>query len=104
MKQLDWKSFAIGVLLATTVMVGTGAATSTNEKWDSEQLWETKVTSPKTTEPRGGLIKIKPITTGLSGKPIAGWEPFQAITTLDRRGDSEVKIVWRKRVDGSASE
>ena len=28
MKQLDWKSFAIGVLLTTTVMFGTGAATT----------------------------------------------------------------------------
>ena len=32
MKQLDWKSLAIGVLLTTTVMFGTGAATSTTEK------------------------------------------------------------------------
>jgi hypothetical protein len=40
MKQLDWKSFAIGVLLTTTVMFGTGSATSTNEKWDSNQKWE----------------------------------------------------------------
>ena len=34
MKHLDWKSFAIGVLLTTTVMFGTGAATSANEKWE----------------------------------------------------------------------
>ena len=40
MKQLDWKSLAIGVLLTTTVMFGTGAATSTTEKWDSNQRWE----------------------------------------------------------------
>ena len=50
MKQLDWKSFAIGVLLTTTVMFGTGAATSTTtdpfddavEKWDAKQKWEVK--------------------------------------------------------------
>jgi len=53
MKQLDWKSFAIGVLLTTTVMFGTGAATSTTtdpfddavEKWDAKQKWEAKVGS-----------------------------------------------------------
>ena len=32
MKQLDWKSFAIGVLLTTTVIFGTGA-TSPSDKW-----------------------------------------------------------------------
>ena len=32
MKQPDWKSFAIGVLLTTTVMFGTGA-TSPSDKW-----------------------------------------------------------------------
>ena len=63
MKQLDWKSFAIGVLLITTVMFGTGAATSTTtdpfddavEKWDAKQKWEVKT----------------------SGRVISeGWEPF----------------------------
>ncbi len=39
MKQLDWKSFAIGVLLTTTLMFGSGAATSTTEKWDANQKW-----------------------------------------------------------------
>ncbi len=32
MNKLDWKSFAIGVLLTTTVMFGTGA-TSPSDKW-----------------------------------------------------------------------
>jgi|TARA_B110000438_G_scaffold141165_1_gene136243 hypothetical protein len=32
MKKLDWKPFAIGVLQATTVMLGTGA-TSPGDKW-----------------------------------------------------------------------
>ncbi len=32
MKKLGWKSFAIGVLLTTTVMFGTGA-TSRSDKW-----------------------------------------------------------------------
>ncbi len=32
MKKPDWKSFATGVLLTTTVMFGTGA-TSRSDKW-----------------------------------------------------------------------
>ena len=43
MKQLDWKSFAIGVLLTSTVVLGTGAATSksfapkvANYGWDAD--------------------------------------------------------------------
>ena len=43
MKKLDWKSLAIGVLLTTTIMFGTGAATSTTEKWDANQKWDIKV-------------------------------------------------------------
>ena len=39
MKQLDWKSFAIGVLLTTTVMLGTGAATSKTEDWAKYMRW-----------------------------------------------------------------
>ena len=55
MKKLDWKSFAIGVLLTTTVMFGTGAATNTTDKWDAKQKWEVKT----------------------SGRVISeGWEPF----------------------------
>jgi len=44
MKQLDWKSFAIGVLLTTTVMFGTGAATSTTTDPfdDALEKWEVK--------------------------------------------------------------
>ena len=96
MKNTNWKSFAIGVLLTTTVMLGTGAATSTSENWDAEQQWETKLTSPKTTE-QGGLVKVKPLKFGFQ-KPAVGWEPFQALTTLDSNGDAVVKIVWRKRI------
>ena len=55
MKQLDRKSFAIGVLLTTTVMFGTGAATNTTDKWDAKQKWEIKTSSGKIPE---------------------GWEPF----------------------------
>ena len=74
MKQLDWKSFAIGVLLTTTIMFGTGAATSTTEKWDANQQWDVR-------------------RTGIGGNPQiihqAGYEPFQ---TLGR------DLLWRKRI------
>ena len=39
MKKLDWKSFAIGVLLTATFMLGTGAATRASENWDADQQW-----------------------------------------------------------------
>ena len=76
MKQLDWKSFAIGVLLTTTVMFGTGAATSTNEKWDSNQKWEVIY--------NGLRIGSTPQTTRE-----AGYEPFQTLGN---------NILWRKRI------
>ena len=38
MKQLDWKSFAIGIFLTSTVIFGV-AATSVNRVWDNEQKW-----------------------------------------------------------------
>ena len=65
MKKLDWKSFTIGVLLTTTVMLSTGAKKEPNIKltkaleiiaWDTKQQWETKTSN---------------------GKNIPkGWEPF----------------------------
>jgi hypothetical protein len=77
MKKLDWKSFAIGVLLTTTVMFGTGAATSSTEKWNGDQMWKV-----------GG--------TGAGGAPNdePGWEPFQA--HLLSKGTT--RYIWRKRI------
>jgi hypothetical protein len=74
MKQLDWKSLAIGVLLTTTVMFGTGSATSTTEKWDANQQWDIRATA-MVGNPQ--IIKHP------------GYEPFQ---TLGR------DILWRKRI------
>ena len=61
MKKLDWKSFAIGMLLTTTVMLGTGAATSITEKWDADQQW---------------LIAEIPISEAKPTKK--GWEPISS--------------------------
>ena len=65
MKLLDWKSFAIGVLLTTTVVLGTGASNKPAKNligtvgtllWDEDQQWEFK--------------------TSNGGKIPKGWEPF----------------------------
>ena len=69
MKKLDWKSFAIGVLLTTTVMLGTGAATSTTEKWDANQKWSLLVEQP-------GQLGSWGSKSGR--KRMVGYEPFAA--------------------------
>ena len=64
MKLLDWKSFAIGVLLTTTVTFGTGASNKPTTNlvgtigtlfWDEEQQWEFETSNgekfPKGWEP-----------------------------------------------------
>ena len=61
MKKLDWKSFAIGVLLTTTVMLGAGAVTRTSENWDTDQQW---------------LIAEIPISEAKPTKK--GWEPISS--------------------------
>ena len=57
MKILEWKSFAIGVLLTTTVVLGTGASNKPTKKnllekieilsWDTNQQWEFKTSNTK---------------------------------------------------------
>ena len=83
MKKLDWKSFAIGVLLTTTIVLGTGAATSKsfapkvpNYGWDAEQVWDITYSGP----------------SGFTS-PRAGYEPFQAFGTA-----SNSRVIWRKRI------
>ena len=65
MKLLDWKSFAIGVLLTTTIVLGTGASKEPTVDllkkleiipWDANQQWEYK-------------------TSNIKNIP-KGWEPF----------------------------
>jgi hypothetical protein len=81
MKHLDLKSFAIGVLLTTTVMFGTGAAgpelPALYNKWDTDQMWKV-----------GG--------TGVGGNPNdqPGWEPFQAHVLKS----GSTRYIWRKRI------
>tara|TARA_B100000676_G_scaffold3230_1_gene2958 strand:+ start:150 stop:443 length:294 start_codon:yes stop_codon:yes gene_type:complete len=57
MKILEWKSFAIGVLLTTTVVFSTGASNKPTNKnllekieilsWDKNQQWEFKTSNTK---------------------------------------------------------
>ena len=74
MKQLDMKSFAIGVLLTTTVMYGTGAATNTTDKWDAKQKWEIKTSSGKIPE---------------------GWEPY----AYDSNDEQDPFLLRRRTTD-----
>ena len=76
MKQLDWKSFAIGVLLTTTLIACVGA-TSVNDKWDSNQKWDTKMT------------KVTGEVLWDQNPSLLGYEPFEVM---------DKAIVWRKRV------
>ena len=88
-KQLDWKSFAIGVLLHRNRGFGhkslvsvlwkagadgqlSGAATSTTEKWDANQKWEV-------------------LRTGFEKKTTreAGYEPFHTLGN---------NTLWRRRI------
>ena len=46
MKILDWKSFAIGALLTTTIMLGTGASNKP-AIWGENQQWEFKTSNTK---------------------------------------------------------
>ena len=99
MKQLDWKSFAIGVLLTTTVMLGTAAATSTTEKWDADQKWDIKVTSAG--HPHTKNNSVEEMT-------LAGYEPFQTVFGPGYKGPDlfksyertveQVFVLWRKRI------
>jgi len=79
MKKLDWKSFAIGVLLTTTVVLSTGAASSKTRDWGDYISWTTT-----STDVGDGLTQH--IDVG------AGFEPFQAVV-----GGGKPKIIWRKR-------
>ena len=48
MKILDWKSFIIGVLLTTTIVLGTGATSSPLiTSWDPNEQWEFKTSNTK---------------------------------------------------------
>jgi hypothetical protein len=76
MKQLDWKSFAIGVLLTTTLIACVGA-TSVNDRWDSNQKWDTKATNLS-----------GEVYSGLNPS-LLGYEPFETMDKL---------ILWRKRI------
>ena len=65
MKLLEWRSFAIGALLTTTIVLGTGASKEPTVDllkkleivpWDANQQWEFKTSNGK--------------------KIPKGWEPF----------------------------
>ena len=68
MKKLDWKSFAIGILVTTTVVFGVAATNPNQQKqWDENQIWLTKIVPI----PAAALTEeyLKQIRSGL-----IGWE------------------------------
>ena len=81
MKKLDWKSFAIGVLLTTTVIACVGA-TSVNDKWDADQQWE--------------VIQTIGLRDG-AGKRLGelGFYPFE--TEFGETWEN-TNVMWRKRI------
>ena len=83
MKLFEWNSFAIGVLLTTTVVVVTGASNKPAKNliqtvgtllWDEEQQWEFKTSNGK--------------------KIPKGWEPF----AYDSNDNSD-PLLLRRRIN-----
>jgi len=82
MKQLDWKSFAIGIFLTTTVVFGVAATNPTAEKqWDENQKWLVEHFP----------INVKPTKEEVEQKreDLVGWEFV---------GVSDNKLTYRKPV------
>ena len=79
MENLDWKSLSIGVLLTSTVMLGTGVTSEKAEIWDTDQQW---------------LIAEVPINETNPTKK--GWEPISSA------GDG-LLIVLRRPYDPTGS-
>ena len=83
MKILEWKSFAIGLLLTTTVDLGTGASNKPAKNlietvgtllWNEDQQWEFKTSNGK--------------------KIPKGWEPF----AYDSNDNSD-PLLLRRRIN-----
>lgn len=51
MKQMDWKSFAIGTLLTTTLIACIAATDSA--AWDENQKWDVILVNPPFNAPNG---------------------------------------------------
>ena len=87
MKHLDWKSFAIGILLTTTVVFGVAATNPTTEKqWDENQKWLIKTTDVHSSP--------HPDEVQRDRDESVGWE-FVGITQTSREG---CLLVYRKPV------
>ena len=84
MKQLDWKSFAIGVLLTTTVILGTGTTKrfAWTEDWSRDMKWAVMWT-------RGMPDESTTVRLGEGG-----YFPFDAEASINPK---DTVILWRKR-------
>ena len=91
MKHLDWKSFAIGILLTTTVVFGVAATNPTSGKqWNEDQKWLIK------------KVKVNGVSDIVSPKKVqelreetVGWEFVETETA----SNGKQYIVYKKPVD-----
>ena len=65
MKHLDWKSFAIGILLTSTVIFGS-AASRVNRVWDNEQKWMATLIKMDSSQTEKSINKQR--------EQLVGWE------------------------------
>ena len=104
MKNIDFKSFAIGVLLTSTVFFGV-AATNITDTWNPKQKWEWK----KLLVNKGKIYGTWQVVDGgwiheanlKSEDMVSGWEPIAPAETSWKtfRGGRPFNMVWaRKRV------
>ena len=84
MKKLDWKSFAIGVLLTTTVVLCTGTTKRASwfDDWDKQMRWKVMWT-------RG--MPNESLTVRLGEE---GYYPFDSEAA---QNPADTVILWRKR-------
>ena len=86
MKHLDWKSFAIGIFLTSTVVFGVAATNPTfGKQWNETQKWQTKLIKMDDT-PQYDQVKG-------DRDSVVGWE-FVGIESM---GDASY-LIYRKPV------
>ena len=102
MKNIDFKSLAIGALLTTTIFLGV-AATSKDDagKWDGSQIWETATIgilgAPKKNGKVTYLFKLDTENEFVDSQKLKSWpEGWEPVTRVASKQN-----VWfvRRRVD-----
>ena len=96
LKSIDGKSLLIGGLLACTIFFAMGA-TGPTDKWDDEQLWQTKVIDTNVDIDKGirnarisGMSEDKAKAMVMEYNNKVGWKPWFA---------QGAHIIYVRRVD-----